>query len=178
MAKRVLAVSRLNASVFLAPRAVDAKGQSGLCFQTPTCGYSFNILYRCHRLKRPCHPADALRRSAKKQSSSDARIAKLEGTLGQLVSLLQAGNVNVGTMNNVHGNGVYVWLYSSSSNQCCNHTNNIDDSHPLPSFHTQTRSQKGPKRVALWRTRMPLLWTDPTTILMLTSLMYLVLGGQ
>ncbi|KAJ5418996.1 uncharacterized protein N7487_002546 [Penicillium crustosum] len=61
---------------------------------------------RCHRLKRPCHPADALRRSAKKQSSSDARIAKLEGTLGQLVSLLQADNVNVGTMNNVHGNGV------------------------------------------------------------------------
>ncbi|KAJ5957037.1 hypothetical protein N7501_011316 [Penicillium viridicatum] len=61
---------------------------------------------RCHRLKRPCHPADALRRSAKRQSSSDARIAKLEGALGQLVSLLQAGNVNVGIMNNVHGDRV------------------------------------------------------------------------
>ncbi|OQD63743.1 hypothetical protein PENPOL_c009G04025 [Penicillium polonicum] len=61
---------------------------------------------RCHRLKRPCHPADALRRSAKRQSSSDARIAKLEGTLGQLVSLLQAGNVNVGIMNNPHGDRV------------------------------------------------------------------------
>ncbi|KGO46539.1 hypothetical protein PEX1_042510 [Penicillium expansum] len=58
---------------------------------------------RCHRLKRPCNPADvSRRRSDKKQNSPDARIAKLEGTLGQLVSLLQAGNINVGTMNNVH----------------------------------------------------------------------------
>lgn len=107
---------------------MDAKGQYGLCLQTPTCGHSLNILYRCHRLKRPCHPADALRRSAKRQSSSDARIAKLEGTLGQLVSLLQAGNVNVGIMNNVHGDRVDVWLYSSSSDHHRNHTNNIDNS--------------------------------------------------
>lgn len=53
--------------------------------------------------KRPCHLADALRRqSDKKQNlSSDARIAKLEGTLGQLVSLLLAGNPLVGEMTNV-----------------------------------------------------------------------------
>ncbi|KAI0377223.1 hypothetical protein F5Y04DRAFT_285168 [Hypomontagnella monticulosa] len=53
---------------------------------------------RCHRLKRTCHPADALRRrNDKKQnpSDADARIAQLEGTLGQLVSMLQAGNVHV-----------------------------------------------------------------------------------
>ncbi|KAJ6101680.1 hypothetical protein N7499_001310 [Penicillium canescens] len=57
---------------------------------------------RCHRLKRPCHPADAVRRrSDKKQNSSEARIAKLEGTLGQLVSMLQAGNV--------HGERVDEW---------------------------------------------------------------------
>ncbi|KAJ4862473.1 hypothetical protein T069G_03427 [Trichoderma breve] len=57
---------------------------------------------RCHRLKRPCHPADVLRRrSDKKQNSPDDRIAKLEGTLGQLVSLLQAGNVNVDIMNSI-----------------------------------------------------------------------------
>ncbi|CAG8907190.1 unnamed protein product [Penicillium egyptiacum] len=52
---------------------------------------------RCHRLKRPCHPADALRRrSDKKQNPSEARIAKLEGTLGQLASLINAGNVHGG----------------------------------------------------------------------------------
>ncbi|KAJ5434172.1 hypothetical protein N7491_004767 [Penicillium cf. griseofulvum] len=57
---------------------------------------------RCHRLKRPCHPADTVRRRGdKKQNSSEARIAKLEGTLGQLVSMLQAGNV--------HGERVDEW---------------------------------------------------------------------
>ncbi|KAJ5826939.1 hypothetical protein N7447_003702 [Penicillium robsamsonii] len=57
---------------------------------------------RCHRLKRPCHPADALRRrSDKKQNSSDARIAKLEGTIGQLVSMLQTDSVQ--------GDRVDVW---------------------------------------------------------------------
>src|SRR3954469_2596176 len=75
------------------------------CFQTLTCEHSMTrkgALYRCHRLKRPCHPADAVRRrSDKKQNSSEARIAKLEGTLGQLVSMLQAGNV--------HGERVDEW---------------------------------------------------------------------
>ncbi|RFU79630.1 hypothetical protein TARUN_2603 [Trichoderma arundinaceum] len=37
----------------------------------------------------------------KKQNSSDDRIARLEGTLGQLVSLLQAGNGDVGIMNSI-----------------------------------------------------------------------------
>ncbi|KAJ5382595.1 hypothetical protein N7517_000506 [Penicillium concentricum] len=65
---------------------------------------------RCHRLKRPCHPADALRRrSDKKQNSSDARIAKLEGTLGQLVSMLQTGNV--------HGDRVDVWSQQQQQQQ-------------------------------------------------------------
>jgi hypothetical protein len=95
------------------------------CLQTLTSGHSLTqtgTVYRCHRLKRPCHPADVLRRrSDKKQNSSDDRIAKLEGTLGQLVSLLQAGNVNagimgsignvgnMGNMDNVHGDRVDVW---------------------------------------------------------------------
>ncbi|CAI7591362.1 unnamed protein product [Penicillium glandicola] len=75
------------------------------CFQTLTCEHSLTrkgALYRCHRLKRPCHPADAVRRrSDKKQTPSEARIAKLEGTLGQLVSMLQAGSV--------HGERVDEW---------------------------------------------------------------------
>lgn len=77
--------------------------QHSSCLPILTCGPSLTQLHRCHRLKRPCNPADvSRRRSDKKQNSPDARIAKLEGTLGQLVSLLQAGNINVGTMNNVH----------------------------------------------------------------------------
>ncbi|CAI7624697.1 unnamed protein product [Penicillium palitans] len=91
---------------------------------------------RCHRLKRPCHPADALRRSAKKQSSSDARIAKLEGTLGQLVSLIQAGNVNVGTMNNVHGNGVDspppIIPYPDEVAEGTEESGTMEDSHAAP----------------------------------------------
>ncbi|KAJ5493990.1 hypothetical protein N7463_010077 [Penicillium fimorum] len=63
---------------------------------------------RCHRLKRPCHPADTLRRrSDKKQNSSDARIAKLEGTIGQLVSMLQT--------NSVQGDRVDVWSQQQQS---------------------------------------------------------------
>ncbi|KAJ6121114.1 hypothetical protein N7523_005394 [Penicillium sp. IBT 18751x] len=66
---------------------------------------------RCHRLKRPCHPTDAVRRRGdKKQSPSEARIAKLEGTLGQLVSLLQTGSVNVELMGNVDDGRANVWL--------------------------------------------------------------------
>ncbi|KAK4064099.1 uncharacterized protein Triagg1_9255 [Trichoderma aggressivum f. europaeum] len=84
--------------------------------------------YRCHRLKRPCHPADVLRRrNDKKQNSPDDRIAKLEGTLGQLVSLLQAGNVNadimnsignvgnMGTVGDIHGDRVSVWSQQQNS---------------------------------------------------------------
>ncbi|KAJ5676566.1 uncharacterized protein N7477_002199 [Penicillium maclennaniae] len=65
---------------------------------------------RCHRLKRPCHSTDAVRRRGdKKQSPSEARIAKLEGTLGQLVSLLQAGSVNMEIMGNVDDDRANVW---------------------------------------------------------------------
>ncbi|KAJ5181925.1 hypothetical protein N7449_012072 [Penicillium cf. viridicatum] len=91
---------------------------------------------RCHRLKRPCHPADALRRNAKRQSSSDARIAKLEGTLGQLVSLLQAGNVNVGIMNNVHGDRVdpppRIIPYPDEVAEGTEGSGTIEDSHAAP----------------------------------------------
>ena len=53
--------------------------------------------YRCHRLKRPCQSADTpRRRSEKKSSSSDARIAKLEESLSQVVSLLHANKVQIG----------------------------------------------------------------------------------
>ncbi|PKK49620.1 hypothetical protein CI102_9862 [Trichoderma harzianum] len=85
---------------------------------------------RCHRLKRPCHPADVLRRrSDKKQNSPDDRIAKLEGTLGQLVSLLQAGNVNVdimnsignvgnmGNMSDIQGDRVSLWSHQQHQQQ-------------------------------------------------------------
>ncbi|MCJ1434876.1 hypothetical protein MMC27_004246 [Xylographa pallens] len=83
MAKRVWPASRPGAGVYRAPTARDVKGQ-------------------CHRLKRPCQTADTLRRrSDKKQNSSDARIAILEGTLGQLVSLLHANNVHVGDRPNI-----------------------------------------------------------------------------
>ncbi|KAJ5158415.1 uncharacterized protein N7500_008066 [Penicillium coprophilum] len=62
---------------------------------------------RCYRLKRPCHPADAIRRrSDKKQNSSDARIAKLEGTLDQLVSLL--------SVDNTRGDRVNIWSHQQS----------------------------------------------------------------
>ncbi|KAJ5508649.1 hypothetical protein N7527_010792 [Penicillium freii] len=61
-----------------------AYGQASLGFKTKCkCiprpkgnGYE-----RCHRLKRLYHPADTLRRSAKKQSSSDAHKV-VEGTEG------------------------------------------------------------------------------------------------
>lgn len=88
------------------------------------------MINRCHRLKRPCHPADVLRRrSDKKQNSPDDRIAKLEGTLGQLVSLLQAGNVNVdimnsignvgniGNMSDIQGDRISVWSQQQQQHQ-------------------------------------------------------------
>ncbi|OQE05011.1 hypothetical protein PENVUL_c028G03666 [Penicillium vulpinum] len=70
---------------------------------------------RCHRLKRPCHPADELRRRDKKQKSSDARIAQLEGTLGQLVSLLRVGNVDVSATGSVHSDRVNAWSQQQQS---------------------------------------------------------------
>jgi hypothetical protein len=75
------------------------------------------------------------RRSDKKQNSSDDRIAKLEGTLGQLMSLLQAGNVdvsimnsigdvggignvsNMGNMDNIHGDKVDAWSQQEQQQQ-------------------------------------------------------------
>ncbi|KAJ5272900.1 hypothetical protein N7478_008025 [Penicillium angulare] len=54
---------------------------------------------RCYRLKRPCNSADTLRRrNDKKPNPTDVRVAKLEGAIEQLVSLIQAGNsiVDVG----------------------------------------------------------------------------------
>ncbi|KAL4905452.1 hypothetical protein BDW74DRAFT_152649 [Aspergillus multicolor] len=53
---------------------------------------------RCHRLNRPCHPANALRRRVNpKQNSSSLRIANLEGTLSQLVELLQTPSGSLGS---------------------------------------------------------------------------------
>ncbi|KAE9582236.1 hypothetical protein CGCF415_v009195 [Colletotrichum fructicola] len=49
---------------------------------------------RCHRLKKPCHPGDAIRRQAADNTQrANARIADLEGKLSSLVSLLQERNV-------------------------------------------------------------------------------------
>ncbi|MCJ1391405.1 hypothetical protein MMC18_004269 [Xylographa bjoerkii] len=105
MAKRVWPASRPGAGVYRAPTAMDAKGQSGLglLFRYTMVSESLDLLVAwCHRLKRPCQTADTLRRrSDKKQNSSDARIAILEGTLGQLVSLLHANNVHVGDRPNI-----------------------------------------------------------------------------
>ncbi|KAL6801243.1 hypothetical protein GGI42DRAFT_325978 [Trichoderma sp. SZMC 28013] len=110
------------------------------------------MVYRCHRLKRPCHPADVLRRrNDKKQNSPDDRIAKLEGTLGQLVSLLQAGNVNVDIMNSIgnvgnmgnmgnvgdiHGDRVSIW----SQQQQQQH-----NSPPQQPLHQQQEQQQLPQ---------------------------------
>lgn len=96
-----------------------------------------STIYRCHRLKRPCHPADALRRrSDKKQNSSDARIAKLEGALGQLVSLLQAGSVNMGVMGNVHGDRLDVW--SQQQQQSPPQQNQQNQNQQLQQQHEQS----------------------------------------
>ncbi|KAF5501372.1 hypothetical protein CGCS363_v007304 [Colletotrichum siamense] len=49
---------------------------------------------RCHRLKKPCHPGDSIRRQAADNTQrANARIADLEGKLSSLVSLLQERNV-------------------------------------------------------------------------------------
>ncbi|KAF0322150.1 C6 transcription factor [Colletotrichum asianum] len=49
---------------------------------------------RCHRLKKPCHPGDSIRRQAADNTQrANARIADLEGKLSSLVSLLQKRNV-------------------------------------------------------------------------------------
>ncbi|KAF4880059.1 hypothetical protein CGCSCA1_v001075 [Colletotrichum siamense] len=49
---------------------------------------------RCHRLKKPCHPGDSVRRTAADNTQrANARIADLEGKLSSLVSLLQERNV-------------------------------------------------------------------------------------
>ncbi|KAF4832995.1 hypothetical protein CGCTS75_v004370 [Colletotrichum tropicale] len=49
---------------------------------------------RCHRLKKPCHPGDSIRRQAADNAQrANARIADLEGKLSSLVSLLQERNV-------------------------------------------------------------------------------------
>ncbi|KAK2776201.1 C6 transcription factor [Colletotrichum kahawae] len=49
---------------------------------------------RCHRLKKPCHPGDSIRRTAADNTQrANARIADLEGKLSSLVSLLQDRNV-------------------------------------------------------------------------------------
>lgn len=88
---------------------------AGLCLPTPdrwTLAEANGCVvhYRCHRLKRECQLTNALwRRNDKKSSSSEARIAKLEGTIGQLVSLLQDGNVNVEALGKIQGNGVAEW---------------------------------------------------------------------
>lgn len=119
------------------------------------------MLCRCHRLNRPCHPAEGLRRrNDKKQHSSDDRIAKLEGTVGQLMSLLQAANVNVGITNsigdlgdienvgdmgNVHGNRVDAWSrqqqqQKSPPQQQLHHPQNQQEQQPpsQPMFEVET----------------------------------------
>ncbi|EQB52958.1 hypothetical protein CGLO_07376 [Colletotrichum gloeosporioides Cg-14] len=49
---------------------------------------------RCHRLKKPCHPGDSIRRQAADNTQrANTRIADLEGKLSSLVSLLQERNV-------------------------------------------------------------------------------------
>ncbi|KAJ5087225.1 hypothetical protein N7456_010841 [Penicillium angulare] len=65
---------------------------------------------RCYRLKRPCNPADPLRRrNDKKPNPTDVRVAKLESAIEQLVSLIQAGNSSV-DVGGIVGN-----LYSESA---------------------------------------------------------------
>ncbi|KAL7906091.1 hypothetical protein GGI35DRAFT_458729 [Trichoderma velutinum] len=110
---------------------------------------------RCHRLKRPCHPADFLRRrNDKKQNSPDDRIAKLEGTLGQLVSLLQAGNVNadimnsignvgnMGSMSNIHGDRGSAWSQQQQQSSPPQHLHRHQEqqqlSHPQPMLEVET----------------------------------------
>ncbi|OGE53352.1 hypothetical protein PENARI_c008G03841 [Penicillium arizonense] len=68
---------------------MDAKGLSGLHFAG------------CSMLPDPNLRTLVDTKGDKKQNPSEARIAKLEGTLGQLVSMLQAGNV--------HGERVDEW---------------------------------------------------------------------
>ncbi|KAK3681629.1 hypothetical protein B0T22DRAFT_433906 [Podospora appendiculata] len=49
---------------------------------------------RCHRLGKPCHPSDALRRRAiEKKTNSKGRIADLESKLEGLISRLQSRHV-------------------------------------------------------------------------------------
>ncbi|KAJ5538119.1 hypothetical protein N7494_007598 [Penicillium frequentans] len=57
---------------------------------------------RCYRLKKPCLPGDSNRALNAQKNNPNARIARLEGKLDGLVSLLGGGQV---PLNNVHPSG-------------------------------------------------------------------------